>query len=117
MIVPSKNRILTIIFSIILGFCILIFTASSIVIPITKASAHDYKKIHCEITSKENEGSNVYLYYSITNDTSTNVSSLDITTEVYFEGSLVGNLTNNFDNEIAKKASATFSARINFYED
>lgn len=118
MIYGVKDRLLSIIFSILLAVSILIFTVSAIAIPSGKAAAHNYKKISCEITRKENKKSEVVLYYTIYNDTKTDINSLNITTKVSKYGDPYGSFDTTFSdygNGIEKKSESYFSVSVSYY--
>ena len=119
MIYGVKDRLLSIIFSILLAVSIIIFTVSAIAIPSGKAAAHNYKKISCEITRKENKSREVVLYYTIYNDTKTDINSLTITTNVFKYGDSYGSFYTTFSdygNGIEKKSESHFTVSVSYYD-
>ena len=108
----TKNKLLTIIFSILLGVSIFTFLITFIVGVTSKVTKHGVTKISCEITDKVNNYSNVTLKYKIKNDTTTDISSLKISTMVCVGKVYSGNFETSYNIGIDKKSERTFTVSI-----
>ena len=117
MITVFKNKLLTLIFSLVLGFSIVAFTASAVVVPIAKNAVHDYKKIGCKITSKTAYNDRVELGYIISNNTSSNIASVNISTRVYYQDSYCGSFNTDFSGDITKKKDVSFTVNVSYSLD
>lgn len=121
MIYIFKNKLLTIIYSIILGLSILAFTITSVVAVSVKSSKHDVTKISCEIIEKDFFNKNVVLKYKIQNNTTTDISAFKISTMVCVGHTYSDTFTASFSRGIEKKSEEIFtvyiSSDINVYSD
>lgn len=112
MIYGVKNKLLTIIFSIILGLSVLTFVISSIVVGTARNARYDTSKISCKITRKEVTSSSVNLDYTFTNDTTTDILSMRISTMVYVGKTYSGSFTSNITLGPDAKSTETYLVRI-----
>lgn len=121
MIYDIKNKLLTIIFSIILGLSSLCFTITSIVGVAARFAKHDVSKISCEIVGKDFYNNNIVLKYRIKNDIPTDISSFKISTMVCVGSTYSGTFVTSFNQGIDAKSINTFtvyiSSGIDVYDD
>lgn len=109
MIYTIKNKLLTIIFSLILGISVVAFTVSTIMIPTTINSGHDYTQISCEIRKIFKDAELTYVIY---NNTPTKIEHLELQTRVFLHNEYCGSIDVSFDEGVSKKSDSSFTVNL-----